>query len=180
MLKKIAPPVALMRSHGKFSDIEQQCVCLCPDLLCETSFTFRYERKLQRSHSKESDDDEAAGPLPVITASGKVARVERPKAPAPAAVAAPLPSAPQVEELSSDQIYLKQLARAQDDFENKRCIIAESCGLIVEDPQQHFNRLPQMVALINDPDLKIAKLAVASLALLFKDIVPGYKIREIS
>jgi hypothetical protein len=85
---------------------------------------------------------------------------------------------------------LKQLARAQDDFENKRGIIAESCGLIVEDPQQHFNRLPQVVALINvsrnkqktsnfepqtfspnsaqDSDLKIAKLAIASLALLFK------------
>ena len=59
-------------------------------------------------------------------------------------------------------------------------MIAESCGLMVEDPQQHFNRLPGVIALVNDPDLKIAKLAVASLALLFKDIVPGYKIREIT
>jgi nucleolar complex protein 3 len=111
-------------------------------------------------------------------ASGKVARVERIKAP----VAAPAPAQPppREKELSDDQVYLQQLARAQDDFEKKRGIIAESCGLIIEDPQQHFNRLPQVVALINDPDLKIAKLAIASLALLFKDIVPGYKIREIT
>jgi len=112
----------------------------------------RYERKLQRSQDKDVDDDDAAGPLPVITASGKIARAERPKAPAAAAAssaAAPPRAAPPQKDLTPDQIYLKQLARAQDDFESKRGIIAESCGLIVEDPQQHFNRLPQVVALIN-------------------------------
>ena len=99
---------------------------------------------------------------------------------ATAAASVPPRAAPPVRDLSPDQVYLKQLAQAQDDFENKRGIIAESCGLIVQDPQQHYNRLAQVVNLINDSDFKIAKLAIASLALLFKDIVPGYKIREIT
>jgi hypothetical protein len=184
----------MKRAESSFRDIEQQCVHRRRESFLNLNtvqlqpsfclFFGRYERKLQRSQAKESDEDDAAGPLPVITASGKVARVERRKAPvaaaAAAAAAAPVQAAPALKELSDDQVYLKRLAQAQDDFDRKRGVIAESCGLMVEDPQQHFNRLPQVIALVNDSDLKIAKLAVASLALLFKDIVPGYKIREIT
>jgi hypothetical protein len=184
----------MKRSDKNLRDIELQCARRCRNAHHANPVTLgRYERKLQRSQEKDVDDDDAAGPLPVITASGKVARADRPKAPAATAAtaaAAPPRAAPPQQDLTPDQIYLKQLARAQDDFENKRGIIAESCGLIVEDPQQHFNRLPQVVALINvsrnkqktsnfepqtfspnsaqDSDLKIAKLAIASLALLFK------------
>jgi nucleolar complex protein 3 len=198
LLSTIAPspplPAFIMkRSESSFRDIEQQCVRrrreslihLIPAQFQPTFRLFfdRYERKLQRSQAKESDEDDAAGPLPVITASGKVSRLERRKAPiatAAAAAAAPVQAAPPLKELTDDQVYLKRQAQAQDDFDRKRSVIAESCGLMVEDPQQHFNRLPQVIALVNDSDLKIAKLAVASLALLFKDIVPGYKIREIT
>ena len=86
----------------------------------------RYELKLRRSQAKDSDDDDAAGPLPVISASGKIARVERPKAPVVAAAPAPAQAAPRAKELSADQMYLKQLAQAQDHFESKRGITAES------------------------------------------------------
>ena len=108
----------MKRAESSFRDIEQQCVHrrrgslinLIPVQLQPTFclFFYRYERKLQRSQAKESDEDDAAGPLPVITASGKVARVERRKAPvaaAAAAAAAPVQAAPPLKELSEDQVY---------------------------------------------------------------------------
>eukprot|EP00252_Welwitschia_mirabilis_P011572 TRINITY_DN25857_c0_g1_i1.p1 TRINITY_DN25857_c0_g1~~TRINITY_DN25857_c0_g1_i1.p1 ORF type:complete len:838 (+),score=199.89 TRINITY_DN25857_c0_g1_i1:191-2704(+) len=75
-----------------------------------------------------------------------------------------------LEELKKD-LSLEEL------FAERKAHIAEIGTALLTDPEQNISKLKELVGLCNDEDDRIASLALLSLAAIFKDIVPGYRIR---
>lgn len=54
------------------------------------------------------------------------------------------------------------------------------CSRIVEAPEDRFGDLKALLELCEDVDAQVARLAMLSLVQVFKNICPGYKIRQLS
>ncbi|EKG21731.1 CCAAT-binding factor [Macrophomina phaseolina MS6] len=58
--------------------------------------------------------------------------------------------------------------------------LARLAELINEDPEEHIGVLKQLAAIAASDNLTIKKLALATQAAVYKDIIPGYRIRRLS
>lgn len=58
--------------------------------------------------------------------------------------------------------------------------LARLAELINEDPEEHIGVLKQLAALAASDNITVKKLALATQAAVFKDIIPGYRIRPLS
>ncbi|BDD55334.1 hypothetical protein MPDQ_007079 [Monascus purpureus] len=79
------------------------------------------------------------------------------------------------EELAAPKVPLKlQIVQAKED-------LARIAALINEDPEEHISSFKTMADMAdNGPHVTIKKLALASQAAVYKDVIPGYKIRPLS
>lgn len=57
--------------------------------------------------------------------------------------------------------------------------LARLAGLINEDPEQHIGSLRALAQVAQSNDIKVAQLALATQCAVFKDIIPGYRIRPL-
>ncbi|KAK7262342.1 hypothetical protein RJT34_29910 [Clitoria ternatea] len=72
---------------------------------------------------------------------------------------------------------VKEDLTAEEAFENKKCKLAELGNALLTDPESNIKFLKEMVQISRDNDPTIVKLGLLSLLAVFKDIIPGYRIR---
>ncbi|KAL5114570.1 hypothetical protein ACEQ8H_007539 [Pleosporales sp. CAS-2024a] len=58
--------------------------------------------------------------------------------------------------------------------------LARIAGLINEDPEEHIHALKTLAALAESHNVTVQKLALATQLTIFKDLIPGYRIRPLS
>ncbi|KAJ6164835.1 hypothetical protein N7470_003507 [Penicillium chermesinum] len=68
-----------------------------------------------------------------------------------------------------------QIIQAKED-------LARMAGLINEDPEEHIALFKTMAEMVDNPDspVTVKKLALAAQAAVYRDVIPGYRIRPIS
>lgn len=72
---------------------------------------------------------------------------------------------------------VKEDLTAEEAFESKKHKLAELGNALLTDPESNIKFLKEMVQISKDNDHTIVKLGLLSLLAVFKDIVPGYRIR---
>ncbi|KAJ9139611.1 hypothetical protein P3X46_030329 [Hevea brasiliensis] len=72
---------------------------------------------------------------------------------------------------------VKEDLTAEEVFENKKLKLAELGIALLADPESNIKTLKEMLQFCKDDDHAIVKLALLSLLAVFKDIIPGYRIR---
>ncbi|KAB1216922.1 hypothetical protein CJ030_MR4G016065 [Morella rubra] len=72
---------------------------------------------------------------------------------------------------------VKEDLTAEEAFESKKQKLAELGMALLEDPESNIKSLKEMLQISKDNDHAIVKLGVLSLLAVFKDIIPGYRIR---
>ncbi|KAL2328637.1 hypothetical protein Fmac_022064 [Flemingia macrophylla] len=72
---------------------------------------------------------------------------------------------------------VKEDLTAEEAFESKKLKLAELGNALLTDPESNIKFLKEMVQICKDNDDTIVKLGLLSLLAVFKDIVPGYRIR---
>ncbi|RWR88634.1 nucleolar complex protein 3 [Cinnamomum micranthum f. kanehirae] len=70
------------------------------------------------------------------------------------------------EELSAEEVFVK-----------KKCKLAEIGMALLADPESNIKSLKDLLQICKDGDRNIVKLGLLSLLAIFKDIIPGYRIR---
>ncbi|CAM0873273.1 unnamed protein product [Alopecurus aequalis] len=73
------------------------------------------------------------------------------------------------EELSADEL-----------FEKKKAQLAELGMALLEDPESNIRSLNDLLIICNDMDQKVVKLGIMSLLAVFRDIIPSYRIRQLT
>ena len=91
----------------------------------------------------------------------------------------------QTDEMSVITLSAVELLRIrQEKIEAKKTMISELVSSILEDPQTNIDKLSEMNKLCQEKDsdisITVRKLAIVSQLELFKDIIPGYRIRPLS
>ncbi|XP_010417534.1 PREDICTED: nucleolar complex protein 3 homolog isoform X1 [Camelina sativa] len=72
---------------------------------------------------------------------------------------------------------VKEELSAEETIENKQNRLAELGMLLLSDPEANIKSLKEMLDFCKDKNTKIVKLGLLSLLAVFKDIIPGYRIR---
>ncbi|CAH2067870.1 unnamed protein product [Thlaspi arvense] len=72
---------------------------------------------------------------------------------------------------------VKQELSAEETFENKKNRLAELGMQLHSDPEANIKSLKEMLDITKDENTKIVKLGLLSVLAVFKDIIPGYRIR---
>ncbi|MBA0874751.1 hypothetical protein Goshw_021462 [Gossypium schwendimanii] len=72
---------------------------------------------------------------------------------------------------------VKEDLTAEDAFEAKKRKLAELGMALLADPEANIKSLKEMLQFAKDGDHSIVKLGLLSLLAVFKDIIPGYRIR---
>ncbi|GJN13150.1 hypothetical protein PR202_ga31488 [Eleusine coracana subsp. coracana] len=75
---------------------------------------------------------------------------------------------------------VKEELSAEELFEKKKGQLAELGMAMLEDPESNIRSLNDMLSISNDKDQKIIKLSLMSLLAVFKDIIPSYRIRQLT
>ncbi|KAL2002957.1 hypothetical protein VTN02DRAFT_5430 [Thermoascus thermophilus] len=141
-----------------------------------------YERRPRKANKKDKEKTR----LPIKTAEGTIEHVEEPEAPNEESDSfldtdsdedegeAPVTKEEEVVE-ETPKVPLKlQIIQAKEE-------IARIAELINEDPEEHissFKKLAEMVE--KGPHPTIKKLALAAQAAIYRDVIPGYRIRQLS
>uniref|UniRef100_A0A0D9VG24 Nucleolar complex protein 3 homolog n=1 Tax=Leersia perrieri TaxID=77586 RepID=A0A0D9VG24_9ORYZ len=69
---------------------------------------------------------------------------------------------------------------AEELFEKKKAQLAEIGMSMLEDPESNIRSLNDMLNICNDKDQKVVKLGLTSLLAVFRDIIPSYRIRQLT
>ncbi|CAH8330214.1 unnamed protein product [Eruca vesicaria subsp. sativa] len=72
---------------------------------------------------------------------------------------------------------VKEELSAEETFENKKNRLAELGMQLLSDPEAHIRSLKEMLDISKEENAKIVKLCLLSVLAVFKDIIPGYRIR---
>ncbi|KAJ0231812.1 Binding protein [Hirschfeldia incana] len=72
---------------------------------------------------------------------------------------------------------VKEELSAEETFENKKNRLAELGMQLLSDPEANIRSLKEMLDISKDENAKIVKLCLLSVLAVFKDIIPGYRIR---
>ncbi|CAL4939987.1 unnamed protein product [Urochloa decumbens] len=75
---------------------------------------------------------------------------------------------------------VKEELSAEELFEKKKAQLAELGMAMLEDPESNIRSLNDMLSISHDKDQKVVKLGLMSLLAVFKDIIPSYRIRQLT
>ncbi|CAN6289116.1 unnamed protein product [Urochloa humidicola] len=75
---------------------------------------------------------------------------------------------------------VKEELSAEELFEKKKAQLAELGMAMLEDPESNIRSMNDMLSITNDKDQKVVKLGLMSLLAVFKDIIPSYRIRQLT
>lgn len=131
-----------------------------------------YERK---SSSMLRKIDTAPDRLPIILRSGRIQQVVS----EPPRPLSPLDTPPQTLDLP---VIAKPVEShdAPESFMQIQERLARTALEIIEDPEENIDKLNKIKVLLQDNDIALQKLAILTLSAVFRDIIPGYRIRPLS
>ncbi|KAI9161375.1 hypothetical protein LWI28_016783 [Acer negundo] len=72
---------------------------------------------------------------------------------------------------------VKEDLTAEEAFESKKCKLAELGIALLSNPEANITSLKEILQIAKDDNPSISKLGLLSLLAVFKDIIPGYRIR---
>ncbi|KAL5217500.1 hypothetical protein ABZP36_018184 [Zizania latifolia] len=75
---------------------------------------------------------------------------------------------------------VKEELSAEELFEKKKAQLAEIGMSMLENPESNIRSLNDMLIICNDKDQKVVKLGLMSLLAVFRDIIPSYRIRQLT
>uniref|UniRef100_J3MSE6 CCAAT-binding factor domain-containing protein n=1 Tax=Oryza brachyantha TaxID=4533 RepID=J3MSE6_ORYBR len=75
---------------------------------------------------------------------------------------------------------VKEELSAEELFEKKKAQLAEIGMSMLEDPEANIRSLNDMLHICNEKDQKVVKLGLMSLLAVFRDIIPSYRIRQLT
>ncbi|PNS19526.1 Nucleolar complex-associated protein 3 [Sphaceloma murrayae] len=139
------------------------------------------EAYAERSRKKR-DKDKKSDRLPIKTSEGRVEQVRKEDEPEPeeeteSTNGAPAEAEEEQDEAVEEPEILKplkeQILEAKED-------LAKMAGLISEDPEEHISQLKSLAKIGFSRHTTIKKLALATQLAVYKDIIPGYRIRPLS
>ncbi|XP_009341714.2 nucleolar complex-associated protein 3-like isoform X1 [Pyrus x bretschneideri] len=86
---------------------------------------------------------------------------------------------PEVEQTLQEAVLaeVKQDLTAEEAFESKKNKLAELGMALLSDPESNIKSLKEVLQMCKDNNHAIVKLGLLSLLAVFKDIIPGYRIR---
>ncbi|XP_009361830.2 nucleolar complex-associated protein 3 [Pyrus x bretschneideri] len=86
---------------------------------------------------------------------------------------------PEVEQTPQEAVLaeVKQDLTAEEAFESKKNKLAELGMALLSDPESNIKSLKEILQICKDNNHAIVKLGLLSLLAVFKDIIPGYRIR---
>lgn len=144
-----------------------------------------YERRPRKANKKANERTR----LPIKTSEGFVEAIEQPEDPAEETDSFLGTDDDEMEDASGEgeddeeevqekkpKIPVKvQIVQAKED-------LARIATLINEDPEEHIALFKTMAEMVENPDspVTVKKLALASQAAVYKDVIPGYRIRPLS
>lgn len=80
----------------------------------------------------------------------------------------------------AERLALEAEMSAEARRESVKLRLATTCQSLIEDPETRWKELKDLNDLCEDRDSEVARLAALSLALVFRDICPGYRIRPLT
>lgn len=139
-----------------------------------------YERRPRKTNKKSNERTR----LPIKTSEGLVHSVDEPEDPAEETDSflgtdddeeADASEDSEVEEQKPKIPVKVQIMKAKED-------LARIATLINEDPEEHIALFRTISEMVDNPDspLTVKKLALASQGAIYKDVIPGYRIRPLS
>lgn len=114
----------------------------------------RAREEAKRKAKKSSDDSESEADDEKETLKSKLAEKRR-----------------------AERVALEAEMSAEARRESVRMRIATTCQSLIEDPETRWKELKEVSTLAEDRDQEVARIASLSLALVYRDICPGYRIR---
>ncbi|KAF8402379.1 hypothetical protein HHK36_013334 [Tetracentron sinense] len=129
--------------------------------------------------AKDSEDDDADKSTVKLTKSERRAKLKKSKKEAkkqakePAQIEEEVQENPQAEVLAE----VKEDLTAEEVFAGKKSKLAEYSFALLADPASNMKFLNEMLQICKDEDHNIVKDGLISLMLVYKDIIPGYRIR---
>jgi len=80
----------------------------------------------------------------------------------------------------AERLALEAEMSAEARRESVKLRLATTCQSLIEDPETRWKELKDLNDLCEDRDSEVARLAALSLALVFRDVCPGYRIRPLT
>lgn len=80
----------------------------------------------------------------------------------------------------AERLALEAEMSAEARRESVKLRLATTCQSLIEDPETRWKELKELNDLCEDRDSEVARLAALSLALVFRDVCPGYRIRPLT
>lgn len=80
----------------------------------------------------------------------------------------------------AERLALEAEMSAEARRESVKLRLATTCQSLIEDPETRWKELKDLNDLCEDRDAEVARLAALSLALVFRDVCPGYRIRPLT
>ncbi|KAF8369519.1 hypothetical protein HHK36_032463 [Tetracentron sinense] len=128
---------------------------------------------------KDNEDDDADKSTVKLTKSERRTKLKKSKKEAkkqakePAQIEEEVQENPQAEVLAE----VKEDLTAEEVFAGKKSKLAEYSFALLADPASNMKFLNEMLQICKDEDHNIVKDGLLSLMLVYKDIIPGYRIR---
>ncbi|CAI6334520.1 unnamed protein product [Periconia digitata] len=88
-------------------------------------------------------------------------------------------SAEQEAQLENEAVEEPKIPPRQQILEAKE-ELARIAGLVNEDPEEHIGALKTLAAIAASPNVTVRKLALMTQSAIYKDLIPGYRIRPLS
>ncbi|KAG9439504.1 hypothetical protein H6P81_019669 [Aristolochia fimbriata] len=148
---------------------------------------YRTDSKSKESEKKEetavdSNDHEKDKDIVKLTKAEKRAKLKKIRKEAKKQAKEQVSTDP-VEEAVEEAVHSEVLAEvkeelsAEEAFERKKHKLAEVGIALLADPETNIKSLKELLKMCDDKDVNIVKLGLLSLLAIFKDIIPGYRIR---
>ncbi|PIA63127.1 hypothetical protein AQUCO_00200866v1 [Aquilegia coerulea] len=127
----------------------------------------------------EDKDDGIQGSVVKLTKAEKRAKMKKSRKEAKKQAKEPVKTEDDVQENPQAEVLaeMKEELSAEDIYARKKSRLAELGMALLADPESNIKFLKEMLQMCKDGDESIVKMALQSLLVVFKDIIPGYRIR---
>ncbi|XP_068654805.1 nucleolar complex-associated protein 3 isoform X2 [Aristolochia californica] len=144
---------------------------------------YRTASKSEKSEKEEgtaidSNPDEKDKDIVKLTKAEKRAKLKKIRKEAKRQAKEQISTDPVEEAVHSEVLAeVKEELSSEEAFQRKKSKLAEVGLALLADPEANIKSLKEMLKMCEDEDHNIVRLGILSLLAIFKDIIPGYRIR---
>ncbi|KAF5189934.1 Nucleolar complex protein 3-like protein [Thalictrum thalictroides] len=130
------------------------------------------------TEDKDKDDDGIHESVVKLTKAEKRAKMKKSRKEAKKQAKEPVKTEDAQENLQAEVLAeVKEELSAEGIYARKKSKLAELGMALLADPESNIKFLKEMLQICKDEDESIVKLGLQSMLVVFKDIIPGYRIR---